>query len=302
MHIYRKLYAQALVCVMLLSPVMGIEAFSDREWLYNGRVITCDLEADPALGGRITEIALIKWEKGTYIESFHRYLNPEGKINNPYVKSVYPIDPSKQPTFADIAQNLIDFIDGGILVTWGTFDVRKLGEEFTRTLQPGEKLNIRWKDALAMARRDYRRGKGAILASPLSKITAVIGKPDAEIKKEYAKKREAARKRREQTELNKYLKAREAAAKGLPPPHPKKRKSPYDVSFTQESTAKRCEVTAALGAASIGADADGLNHEHGIPKEHVGQAHHAMHDTQILTGLVAAMGQKALARVLDLES
>ncbi|MDF3034143.1 MAG: hypothetical protein K0R76_1097, partial [Alphaproteobacteria bacterium] len=25
MHIYRKLYAQALVCVMLLSPVMGIE-------------------------------------------------------------------------------------------------------------------------------------------------------------------------------------------------------------------------------------------------------------------------------------
>jgi DNA polymerase-3 subunit epsilon len=107
------------------------------------REVVLDTETtglDPTTGHRIVEIACL--ELTNHIptgRSYHRYINPERDIpaDAAAVHGLTAEFLSDKPRFAEIAEELLTFIDGAPLVIHNAeFDVRFINAEFQRLARP----------------------------------------------------------------------------------------------------------------------------------------------------------------------
>jgi DNA polymerase-3 subunit epsilon len=97
--------------------------------------------------------------------TFHRYLNPQGRQINAEAQAVHGIsaaDLADKPTFADIAEEFIAFIDGAHLVAHNAgFDIAFINAELDRIGQPTVDQN-RVIDTLAIAKRKHPMGPNSL--------------------------------------------------------------------------------------------------------------------------------------------
>lgn len=125
------------------------------------RQIVLDTETtglEPELGHRIIEIGCVELvNRRPTGRTFHRYLNPERDIDEGAlaVHGISRADLEREPRFADIAEELIAFIEGAELVIHNAaFDIAFLDAELARL--PGDRRTVgsmcRVLDTLALAR------------------------------------------------------------------------------------------------------------------------------------------------------
>ena len=108
---------------------------------------------------RIIEVVAMIYESRTSVEAsiFHEYCNPERDISEGAL-SVHGMDQdflADKPLFADIAENLQDFLRGGeIIIHNAAFDCDFLDYEFSRlSLPPVEKIADSIVCSLTLSRR-----------------------------------------------------------------------------------------------------------------------------------------------------
>lgn len=97
--------------------------------------------------------------------TFHKYINPQGRQVHPDAQNVHGIsnaDLEGKPTFSEILDEFIDFIDGAKLVAHnGNFDLGFINAEFARldqpAIDPGQLI-----DTLALARRKHPMGPNSL--------------------------------------------------------------------------------------------------------------------------------------------
>lgn len=97
--------------------------------------------------------------------TFHKYINPQGRQVHPEAQAVHGIsnaDLEGKPTFAEIIDDFIDFIDGAKLVAHnGNFDLGFINAEFARLDQAAIEAE-RLIDTLALARRKHPMGPNSL--------------------------------------------------------------------------------------------------------------------------------------------
>jgi DNA polymerase-3 subunit epsilon len=97
--------------------------------------------------------------------TFHRYINPQGRQIHAEAQAVHGIsaaDLADKPTFADIAEEFIDFIDGAHLVAHNAgFDIAFINAELGRLGQPAVDQG-RVVDTLAIAKRKHPMGPNSL--------------------------------------------------------------------------------------------------------------------------------------------
>ena len=97
--------------------------------------------------------------------TFHHYINPQGRAINPEAQAVHGIGAEQlvgKPTFADLAQEFLAFIDGAKLVAHNAgFDMSFINAEFARLGHPavGQERVV---DTLALARRKHPMGPNSL--------------------------------------------------------------------------------------------------------------------------------------------
>ena len=124
------------------------------------RQIVLDTETtglEPADGHRIIEIGCVElMHRRLTGRNWHRYLNPEREVD-PGALAVHGITNeflATQPTFADVAEDFLAFIDGAELIIHNApFDVGFLDEELGRRDPAGACRGCRVVDTFALARR-----------------------------------------------------------------------------------------------------------------------------------------------------
>jgi len=97
--------------------------------------------------------------------TFHRYINAQGRSVHPEAQAVHGISDADlvgKPVFAEIAEELVEFLDGGTLVAHNAnFDIGFLNAEFARLglppVDPGIVI-----DTLAIARRKHPMGPNSL--------------------------------------------------------------------------------------------------------------------------------------------
>jgi DNA polymerase III subunit epsilon len=124
------------------------------------RQVVLDVETtglDASAGHRVIEIGCVEiLNRRPTGQKFHRYLNPEREIDAGAL-AVHGIEMSRllgAPKFADVAAELIAFIDGAELIIHNApFDVGFLDAEFARLSEPRTVAGFcRVLDTLALAR------------------------------------------------------------------------------------------------------------------------------------------------------
>lgn len=97
--------------------------------------------------------------------TFHKYINPQGRQVHPDAQEVHGIsnaDLEGKPTFPDIIEEFLDFIDGAKLVAHNaSFDMGFINAEFGRLNQPVVDPG-RVIDTLALARRKHPMGPNSL--------------------------------------------------------------------------------------------------------------------------------------------
>ncbi|KQU62828.1 DNA polymerase III subunit epsilon [Aminobacter sp. DSM 101952] len=97
--------------------------------------------------------------------TFHKYINPQGRQVHPDAQAVHGIsnaDLEGKPTFSEILDEFVDFIDGAKLVAHnGTFDLGFINAEFARLDQAAIEAE-RLIDTLALARRKHPMGPNSL--------------------------------------------------------------------------------------------------------------------------------------------
>ena len=125
------------------------------------REIVLDTETtglDPASGHRIVEIACL--ELVNHLPSgrtFQRYLNPDRDVPEDAfaVHGLSAVFLADKPRFADVAEELLAFIDGAPLVIHNAeFDIRFLNTELTRLGLPALATDLAV-DTMLLARRKF---------------------------------------------------------------------------------------------------------------------------------------------------
>ena len=97
--------------------------------------------------------------------TFHRYINAQGRSVHPDAQAVHGIsdaDLAGKPTFNEIVAELLEFIDGAMLVAHNAnFDIGFLNAEFARlNLPPVDPDRV--VDTLAIARRKHPMGPNSL--------------------------------------------------------------------------------------------------------------------------------------------
>lgn len=97
--------------------------------------------------------------------TFHKYINPQGRQVHPEAQAVHGIsnaDLEGKPTFSEILDEFVLFIDGAKLVAHnGNFDLGFINAEFARLDQPAIEAE-RLIDTLALARRKHPMGPNSL--------------------------------------------------------------------------------------------------------------------------------------------
>lgn len=97
--------------------------------------------------------------------SFHRYINPQGREINAEAQAVHGIsmaDLADKPTFADIAEEFLAFIEGAHLVAHNAgFDTAFINAELARLGQPAVD-QAKVVDTLAIAKRKHPMGPNSL--------------------------------------------------------------------------------------------------------------------------------------------
>jgi DNA polymerase-3 subunit epsilon len=97
--------------------------------------------------------------------SFHRYINPQGRQIHAEAQAIHGIsaaDLADKPSFADIAEEFIEFIDGAHLVAHNAgFDIAFINAELARLGQPAVDQG-RVVDTLAIAKRKHPMGPNSL--------------------------------------------------------------------------------------------------------------------------------------------
>ncbi len=122
----------------------------------------------PGLGNRVVEIGAVRLENLQPVAEFDQLINPERKME-PKASSVSGItdaDLIGQPTFADIAADLADFLEGALIVAHNAaFDAGFLGMEYFIANQAdliGSRQPVLpnpWLCTLLLARRHFYFGR-----------------------------------------------------------------------------------------------------------------------------------------------
>lgn len=97
--------------------------------------------------------------------TFHRYINPQGRAINPEAQAIHGISAADligKPTFGDIAEEFMAFIDGAQLVAHNAgFDIAFINAEFDRlghsAVDQGRVI-----DTLAIAKRKHPMGPNSL--------------------------------------------------------------------------------------------------------------------------------------------
>jgi len=97
--------------------------------------------------------------------TFHRYINPQGRAINPEAQAIHGISAADlvgKPTFGDIAEEFMAFIDGAHLVAHNAgFDIAFINAEFDRlghaAVDQGRVI-----DTLAIAKRKHPMGPNSL--------------------------------------------------------------------------------------------------------------------------------------------
>ena len=117
---------------------------------------------EPAEGHRIIEVAALEMhDRRATGRHFHRYVNPERAIDfaATEVHGLTTEDLADKPRFGDIADELLDFVQGAeLLIHNAEFDVAFLNAELERAGRPRIDSVCTVSDTLAMA-RDMHPGK-----------------------------------------------------------------------------------------------------------------------------------------------
>ena len=128
------------------------------------RLIMLDTETtglSPQNGDKMVEIGAVEVRERdmTQTRSFHRYINPGRSIPQEVVR-IHGIDDEKvkdEPHFADIAQEFLDFIEGGTLVIHNApFDLGFIMAELDAAGLPNIH-HVPVIDTLALAKKQYPR-------------------------------------------------------------------------------------------------------------------------------------------------
>jgi DNA polymerase-3 subunit epsilon len=97
--------------------------------------------------------------------SFHKYINPQGREINAEAQAIHGIssaDLADKPSFAEIAEEFIAFIDGANLVAHNAgFDIAFINAEFARLGYPAVEPH-RVVDTLAIAKRKHPMGPNSL--------------------------------------------------------------------------------------------------------------------------------------------
>jgi DNA polymerase-3 subunit epsilon len=98
-------------------------------------------------------------------KTFHKYINPQGRSIHPEAQAVHGISANDligKPSFAEIVEDFLVFIDGAKLVAHNaTFDINFLNVEFGRLGHPVVDPS-RVVDTLALARRKHPMGPNSL--------------------------------------------------------------------------------------------------------------------------------------------
>ncbi|MBP6802804.1 MAG: WYL domain-containing protein [Chloroflexi bacterium] len=122
----------------------------------------------PYLGHRVVEIAAVRLENWQRVGEFSRLIQPERPMDPDAaaINGIHDRDLVGQPIFADVAADLLAFMDGALLVAHNApFDAGFVGQEFTLAgyaahRLPGEPvLPQPWLCTLQLARRHFYFGK-----------------------------------------------------------------------------------------------------------------------------------------------
>jgi DNA polymerase-3 subunit epsilon len=132
------------------------------------REIILDTETtglNPREGHRIVEIGALEMvNKVLTGRSFHHYINPERSMPAEAYR-IHGISEEflqDKPVFAEIAQDFLDFIEGGILVIHNApFDTKFLNHELTLLKKPQLELS-EVIDTLIMARRTFPGARASL--------------------------------------------------------------------------------------------------------------------------------------------
>jgi DNA polymerase III subunit epsilon len=133
------------------------------------RRIVLDTETtglEPAEGHRIIEVACLELAgRRATGRHFHRFLNPERAIDigATQVHGLTAEDLADKPRFADIADELLEFLEGAeLLIHNAPFDVAFLNAELVRVGRPKLDVVCTVSDTLAMAREMHPGKKNSL--------------------------------------------------------------------------------------------------------------------------------------------
>jgi DNA polymerase III subunit epsilon len=121
---------------------------------------------EPTDGHRIIELACLELSgRRATGRHFHRFLNPERMVDlaATQVHGLTVEDLLDKPRFADIADEFLEFIEGGeLLIHNAPFDVAFLNAELERIGRPRIEIVCRVSDTLAMAREMHPGKKNSL--------------------------------------------------------------------------------------------------------------------------------------------
>lgn len=120
----------------------------------------------PEEGERIIEIGAIELvDRSPTGQTFHQYLNPEGRMVDPGAFRVHGISDDflkDKKTFREIADDFLGFIDGAFLVAHNaSFDINFLNHELARIKKPGVDPSL-VVDTLEIARRKFPMAQNSL--------------------------------------------------------------------------------------------------------------------------------------------
>ena len=133
------------------------------------REIVFDTETtglNPRDGDRIIELGAVELENRFPTgRTFHRYVNPQGRAVHAEALAVHGLDDAflaRQPPFADIIHEFLDFVGDGHLVAHNSaFDMAFLNAELERAALPVFPAE-RFVDTLMIARRRHPMGPNSL--------------------------------------------------------------------------------------------------------------------------------------------